>query len=289
MNLFELAAAFGGGAFGAAVGALPVFIMTGFFAVAGGLLGMAGIAEYSIGVITFGSFLGPHISFAGGVTAAAFAANKRKLLDCGADIATSPYGAGDYTVLLVGGVSGVLGYLIQYFYASIGLATDLPGATVLTLGILARLLLGKSGLCGSYHGSEKRVWFPMGRKLALTVVFGAIIGLVVSGTAFALKNAGIAPGALAMYPIVCFGFSAVHLIFTKTGSMFPATHHITLLSASAAVISGNFYIGVATAILAALFGDLVACSLNSYCDSHIDPPATTICVGMFIVNALFGA
>lgn len=287
MNLFELAAAFGGGAFGAAIGALPVFILTGVFSVAGGLLGMAGIAEYSIGCITFGSFLGPHIAFAGGVTAAAYAANKRKLLDSGADIATSPYGTGDYTILLVGGLSGILGFLIKYFYAYIGLTTDLPGATVLTLGILARLLLGKSGLFGSYHGSEKRVWFPKGKKLILTTVFGAIIGLVVSGTAITLKDAGISSAALAMYPIVCFGFSAVHLIFTKTGSLFPATHHITLLSASAVVMSGNFYIGVATAILAALFGDLAACSINSYCDSHIDPPATTICVGMFIVNALF--
>lgn len=43
----SLIAAFGGGVFGASIGALPAFIMTGIVAAAGGILSCAGIPEIS--------------------------------------------------------------------------------------------------------------------------------------------------------------------------------------------------------------------------------------------------
>ncbi|MDO4554264.1 MAG: hypothetical protein Q4B70_03860, partial [Lachnospiraceae bacterium] len=86
MNLFALVAAFGGGAFGAAIGGLYAFVMTGFMAIAGAVVAMAGGADLAVTSIAFGSYFGPHIAFVGGVAAAAFAANKKKLIDGGADI-----------------------------------------------------------------------------------------------------------------------------------------------------------------------------------------------------------
>ena len=77
MSIFELVAAFGGGMFGAAVGALPAFIITGVLAIVCGVVSMAGGDPTStVNVIAFGSFLGPHIAFAGGVAASAFAHKK---------------------------------------------------------------------------------------------------------------------------------------------------------------------------------------------------------------------
>ena len=43
MDLFALIAAFGGGVIGAYMGALPAFIMTGIFALVGGVLTAAGV------------------------------------------------------------------------------------------------------------------------------------------------------------------------------------------------------------------------------------------------------
>ena len=36
----------------------------------------------------------------------------------------------------------------------------------------------------------------------------------------------------------------------------------------------------------ALLGDLVGKSLNSHCDTHIDPPATTIFILTIVINAV---
>lgn len=288
MDMFGLIAAFGGGLLGAAVGALPAFILAGVIAIAGGILGMAGIAEPSIGNIAFGSFLGPHIAFAGGVAAAAYA-GKIKKLSSGADILSSLNGLADASVLVVGGVFGVLGFLVKYVYGDLlQLPTDHPGITVFTLAIITRFVFGQTGLFGQYKDKTPRVWFSTGSELVYNIILGLGIGIIVSGVAVSMLNSGVSAEAMGMFPIVCFGISAFSLIFAQTGFASPTTHHITLPAASAAVMTGNIFIGIIVAIICTLFGDLVAKSINSYCDTHIDPPATTIFIAMFIINILFG-
>ena len=87
LDILTLAAAFGGGAFSAAIGALPSFILSGIVAAAGAVASMAGGADYTAAYVAFGSFLGPHIAFAGGAAAAAFAKRRGKL-ESGMDIVT---------------------------------------------------------------------------------------------------------------------------------------------------------------------------------------------------------
>ena len=108
-TIISLIAAFGGGVFGASIGALPAFIMTGVVATVGGILscaGIPGINELLVNNVAFGSFLGPHICFAGGVAASAYAKRIGKT-ENGADIALALNGIGDSTTLVVGGISGV--------------------------------------------------------------------------------------------------------------------------------------------------------------------------------------
>ena len=109
MGIQTILAAFGGGLFGAAIGALPAFIFTGFI----GLIGIAVLASGGspaiLNDVTFGSLFGPHIAFAGGVAAAAFAANKKKYLENGTDILKPLNKFGDPMVLIVGGLFGILG------------------------------------------------------------------------------------------------------------------------------------------------------------------------------------
>lgn len=294
MDILALIAAFGGGIIGAYMGALPAFIMTGVFALAGGIATAAGApADIAVGFFAFGSFLGPHVAFAGGVAAAAYAGKKKKL-ECGADICSSLNGLGSPDVLLVGGVFGALGFLIWYLVGltSFGAITDRPGFTVFVLAVISRLVFGSSGLTGKYTGSEKRQWISSGTAMGNNIVLGGGIGIAVSFVAASLAANGASETVMGIFPIICFGFSAITLIFTQTGFACPATHHITLPSGLAAVAgiaawgSAGALLGVLLGIISAIFGDFIAKTLNSYVDSHIDPPATTIFVMTCVVSLI---
>jgi hypothetical protein len=286
MDMLALIAAFGGGVIGAYLGALPAFIMTGVFATIGGLATAAGApADIAVGAFAFGSFLGPHVAFAGGVAAAGYAGRKKKL-ECGADILSSLNGLGAPDVLMVGGLFGVLGYLVWYLVGltPFGAITDRPGFTVFVLAVVTRLVFGSTGLTGKYTGTEKRQWISRGNAMWNTIVLGGGIGVAVSFVAASLAAGGASDTVMGIFPIICFGFSAITLIFTQTGFACPATHHITLPAGLAAVAgiaawgSAGALLGVLFGILSAVFGDFVGKTFNSYVDSHIDPPATTIFV-----------
>lgn len=286
MDTYSFIAAFGGGLFGTCVGALPAFILTGVIAIAGGIVSMSGAADLSVGYIAFGSFLGPHISFGAAVVAAAFAANKRNNLKSGTDILSSLNGTGDYLVLLVGGIFGVIAYLLNYLYATVlGLPTDTVALTVFTIHVIARYMFGNTGLFGKTN--EKREYFSTGKALSYNIILGGGVGLMVGYVAAAMTNAGVDDNLLAVYPVICFGISAVSLIFTQTGFATPTTHHITLPAASAVIMSGNPLMGIIFGIVGSLLGDLAGKTINSSCDTHIDPPATSIFINMFIINAMF--
>ena len=293
MDFMALIAAFGGGIIGAYMGALPAFIMTGVFAIVGGIATAAGApADIAVGVLAFGSFVGPHIAFAGGVAASGYAGKTKKLAS-GGDILSSLNGLGAPDVLLVGGVFGVLGFVIAYLIGltPLGPLTDLPGITVIILAIITRLVFGSTGLTGKYTGTGKRVWASGGKAFVYNVVLGGGIGIAVSFIAASLNNAGNTV-ALGIFPIICFGFSAVTLIFTQTGFATPATHHITLPSALAAVAGvaafgeAGALLGVLFGILGSVLGDFVGNTFNSHCDTHIDPPAATIFTLTIVISLI---
>lgn len=287
LSIFTIVAAFGGGVIGAYMGALPVFILTGVIAIAGGIATMAGAADLSIGFIAFGSYLGPHVAFAGGVGAAAYAGRMKKL-ESGTDILSSLNGIADPMTLFVGGIFGVLGAIIFYLVGTVtNIPTDHPATGVLILALVARFAFGKTGLTGKYEGKGKREWFTGGNGMICNILLGLGIGTAVGFVPGAMKAAGVADAAIGAFPVVAFGIAAVSLIFTQTGFATPATHHIAYPAACAAVWSGNPIMGIVFGILGALLGDFFGKSLNSHVDTHIDPPATTIFVLIFVATMLF--
>ena len=296
MDLFALIAAFGGGVFGGVVGALPAFIFTGFVVIAGSAVALSGAgADLVVGNIGFGSLFGPHIGFASGVAAAAYAANKKKLMANGADILTAPFGLNDASPLLVAGVFGVAGYLINYIFASVlRIPTDTIALTVATSGIISRFAFGSTGLTGKYEGSGAREWTPAGTNLVKSIVLGVGMGCIVGGIAASIYVAG-GSNVIGAFPGLIFGISAATLIFAQTGFAVPATHQITLPAANAAVgallATGNPAFAVAMAILFAVLGsfigDTVGRTFNSHCDTHIDPPAITIFLLTFVTMIIW--
>ncbi len=293
MDILALVAAFGGGVIGAYMGAVPAFVMTGVFALVGGVATAAGVdGGVAINTIAFGSFLGPHIAFAGGVAAAAYAGKQKKLAS-GSDVVSSLNGLAAPDVLLVGGLFGIVGYLLAALIGAtpLGPLTDLPGICVVISGIIVRFLFGTTGLTGKYTGEGPRVWFSTGTGFVYNVVLGAGIGCAVSFVAAGLYNAGNAV-ALSIFPIICFGFSATTLLFACGGLACPATHHISLPAGLAASVGlaawgpAGALLGVVFGILGSLGGDLFGNSINSHVDSHIDPPATTIFILTIVVNLI---
>lgn len=107
MDILALIAAFGGGIIGAYMGALPAFIMTGIYALVGGVLTAAGVGgDVAVNYLAFGSLSAP--------TSPLPAAWPPPLRGpqgqaaSGTDILSSLNGLGEPDVLLVGGIFGVL-------------------------------------------------------------------------------------------------------------------------------------------------------------------------------------
>lgn len=287
-------AAFAGGFLGATFGALIAFVFTGLVLLIG-IAALIGTGDPTfIGSIAFGPFFGPHISFAGGVAAAAFAA-KKGWLENGADIGTPLVKLAKPSVLLMGGAFGLLGVIVQQLVALVpwfGANTDSVAMTVVISAIIARFAFGKSGLIGphsegltgaaKFRPTEKHVWIPYQASWAMSATLGVVLGALAAWAGLTL---------LAAYPnagnvvLLGFGLSAFSLLFLALGQPFPVTHHMTIIAAIGAanflpVVGGNTFAAV---IIGAIFGGIAACVGEGFSrlwtnrgDTFIDPPASTI-------------
>lgn len=294
--ILNFIAAFGGGVFGASIGALPAFIMTGIVASIGGILSCAGIPganELLVNHIAFGPFLGPHVCFAGGVAASAYAKRIGKTKN-GADIALALNGLGDSRVLAIGGLFGMVGYaiasIVNAIFSLTPFYTDNPGCTVFLSAILVRLLFGQRGLLSAPASRKK---WSSGPALSNTLLIGFSYSLVVSGIYVLLALQGYAD-QLNSYHIVIFGLAAIGLIFTEFGQAYFGWHHIGIISAEAAICgyscglgAGALILGIVFGMLAAVIGDIEGNMMNTDVDSHIDPPATAIFICTFFISIIY--
>jgi len=167
--VYWLIAAFAGGCFGAAIGALPAFCFTGFAVIAGEAANLVGVTTQGSAVelgasgltnlVGFGPVFGPHIAFAGGAAAAAYAAKKEGAMPPQEDGGYHPgkdiaYALGTRPdVLAVGGVFGIFGALSNNVLATFSpVGFDTIAFTVFFSALLHRIVFGYS-LFGSPGGS----------------------------------------------------------------------------------------------------------------------------------------
>ncbi len=299
MNMFSLIAAFGGGAFAASIGAVPAFILTGVFSVAGAVAGMCGFSDAAnilVNHIAFGSFLGPHIAFASAALASAYA-KKKGYHENGADILVAGAGFNAPDVLLVAGISGVVNFLIKelivanLFAGTISprLVTDAPGITVFFTAIVVRLMFG-----GKLKTSDRIV--SEGKAFTTMLVIGVCYSLVVAGIYVSVIASGVSADAFGgMYHVLIFGTAAIGLVFAEIGQPFYGCHHIVIIAAETVVqcynTTGNLVTALVVAVvfgtISALLCDIETNMINSGTDSHIDGPAFAIFIMTFVVNACF--
>jgi hypothetical protein len=280
MDIMLILAAFGGGIFGSLIGGTTAFIFTGFT----GLVGIAvllGTGDSTfLDTIAFGPFFGPHVAFVGGVAAAAYSGVKKASLGSseearlyvdGPDTVTPIFRVKDPVVLLVGGVFGIGGLLVNQLIVGTGLAVDTIAMTVVTMGIVARLAFGRQGIFGKYPAGEKKFGFG-GKSITYILLYGFGLATVVS---FAVVAIGVNS--------IGFTVSAISLIFLYTSANnFPVTHHISMVAGFAALASGNVIVGALFGAAAALLGEYVNRATNTYVKTHLDMPAIVITIGSLI-------
>lgn len=274
-----VAVAFGGGVFGAAVGTLPSFIFCGFAVLAGVAAQAAGGGSDLLDHVAFGPFLGPHIAFGGGVAATAYAA-RRGLLPTGRDVSLSLTGLERADVLIVGGLFGSLGALLEAAWGALGWRdwTDTIALTVVVSAVIARLIFGRSGLFFARYGATEDVWLAWQRRPDQLLVVGLGAGLPSAWAALQLGGNG---GGLAG-----FGIAAASLMFLYTGAKMPVTHHIALPAAAAALAFNSLLAGAIAGIVGALLGEFAARLLLNGSDTHIDPPAAAIAPSILLIRLL---
>lgn len=324
-----LIAAFAGGAFGAALGALPAFIFTGFLVMLGegvrilsgdysGLMGLDPATLNSAAItsqIGFGPVFGPHISFAAGAAASAYAA-KKGYMDTGfayheaKNIAFAQGPKPD--VLLVGGLFGILGYWITTLSTIFSLPWD-PIAIAVVLSAVAHRLVFKYDMIGDTRrglmnmvpfekgekrekGSERLLvepWLGHQYKWGEVSFLGAIVGVL---AAFITIQTGSV--------FLPFGISAATLLFLNLGVVrIPVTHHMSLVGSTAVVAAtaGDptayslailLVLGGLFGLISAVFGETIQRIFYAHADTHFDPPAaaivvSTLLIAIFYLSGLF--
>jgi len=335
--LVLLITALAGGAFGAALGALPAFIFTGFVVFLGegvailqrqlGSVEAVPTGELAVGitgVIGFGAITGPHIAFAGGVAATAYAGRKYPEMEpdgwdyhFGKNIlyafGTKP------DILAVGAIFGALGMLITrlgnaIFVVGGTAATDFIAFSVFATAFIARAAFGYP-IVGKARGDGLLDMSPFEREEMRSAADGG--AQTDGGTAKArlatepwlphqykwggVATIGVVGGLLAGYIYIQTGsiflgyaISAMSLLFLNLGvEKIPVTHHITLIGSVGAVVAmplGGELVALLVAglfgALSGLFGELTQRLFYSHSGTHVDPPAMAIAIMMLFVVIL---
>jgi hypothetical protein len=327
-----LLAAFAGGAFGAAVGALQAFSLAGLMVIVGELYVLvqqtAGLDSAPVditGSIAFGVVLGPHVAFGGGAAAVAFAA-KQGYLETDFQYHDAKHitrGLGNRpSLLVVGGLFGIVGYLVATASRTLGVPTDPVALGVVLSAVVHRLafgydLIGASprrlfdmspfergerdtpdGELAADGGSGRFVvepWLPYQYEWSYVTLLGAVIGILSGYLAYLTASAFLA-----------FGISVVALVFLCAGvTHIPVTHHMSLPAstvviasvgsesqitpggvASALPLGEALLLGAVFGILGALVGEVAQRVFYAHADTHLDPPAASIVVTTVLIGLL---
>jgi hypothetical protein len=318
-------AAAAGGAFGASVGALPSFVFTGFVVLLGeGLAALSGegtgftelngadLASGVTGTIGFGPVTGPHVAFAGGVAATAYAGWRYEEMEpedwdyhFGKNIlyafGTKP------DILAVGAIVGVLGMLIARFSGALELPVDGIALAVFATAVIVRVPFGYPIVGNPVSGGwfdmtpfereEERgdgsgrlavePWLPQQYKWSGVAAIGLVGGALGGWT-------WIMTGSIFMG----YGVSAASLLFLNLGvEKFPVTHHITLGGSTFAVVaaaelSSEFWvmvIAIAGGLIGSLLAEFTQRLFYAHSGTHVDPPAMAIVIYTIAIGVLFEA
>lgn len=266
------------GIVGAILGGTETFIVTGVAGLFIYALQVAGVTSAFLTDTLLNTVFLPAIIFNAASVSTALAARRGYDID-GWDVTHSLLFTHDPIVMLSAGLGGLAGYLVFVLAARIGLPADQGSFSVIVIGVLTRLLLGKGhwvnpDATAYYREEGARYW------------------------AFQFINASAVCGAMALvlsqvdptYYTIGFSISAAVLLlqsYDRQGLTYPTTHHETLVVGyTMAATGGNVVASALFGMLANLIYLLFARYFNERCDTHLDPPAVAIEVCSLILWTL---
>ncbi len=273
MSLESAVLAFIAGCAGTIIGGTQTFIATGFIGILVALLQHAGADATFLNDVVLNHFFLPCIIFNGAAVATAVASKKYDIR--GIETYRSLAFTNDPLILISGGIAGLAGYAIYFYANKIGLNMDVGSLSVVLVQVVARLLLADKDHYIN-RNNLRRLKYPDWYALSYQLLFTVCISFAMAY--FALKTK--------LYTIG-FSISALSLIFSFTDSGFPSTHHITLVTGYAAMVTGNLWISVLFGVLAQVIFFLFAAVCNTDCETHIDPPAVAIAILSFVLFNFF--
>jgi hypothetical protein len=303
--------AFVGGIYGSCLGALWSFCLCGLLTLLGCVVVLGGGSDFLLLQVGLGPLFGPHAGgFLAGVVAASYAAGIRKNHPGGSgrDI-LSPLMGTSWDVLLVGGLGSVVCVLLAEAIPHIPVLrrSDSLALPIVLVSIAARIAfqrespLGNTksikqyGLLGTdnYNISWIGWMSPPSHLLMIGAGMGGLAGGVALLSRQALQpmlEAGIiSPAGAGTVPVIfCWGLAAMALTALQLGQgsvlKVPVAHGIAVLGAAAALSAGSIPAGIIGGIFGAFLQELMARLFINHGSDHLDPPALTIAVGIFLYS-----
>ena len=331
-----LIAAFAGGIVGAALGGLPSFTLAGIVIVVGEAATVVGrsvagateavdpslpmIATGLTGSIGLGPLLGPHVAFAGGVAATAFAADRGYMPD---DAEYHPAKSIDLTlgsdpdVLIVGGLFGMLGYVVATISGAVlGLPLDPVAFAIVVSAFVHRAAFGYD-LVGTpangwldmspYYrgetlsGSDRPLvepFLPYQSAWLNNAVLGLGVGLFSGYIAYRTASPFLAFGlAITMFAFVIIGNGSppitLHMALPASIAalaLVPAEYGLEEMTPALVAAEVSFplalLLGGVFGAIAGVAGEFFARTLYAHADTHLDPPAAAIAFTTFLIGVL---
>ncbi len=247
MYVFGLIIALAGGFFGAAIGGNFAFAVVGLAVLTafGIYLGTGSTAGFAY--LAFGPFVGPHVAFAAGVGAAAYAG--RKGYADGKDATTPLVRLRKPDVLWVGAAFGAFGYIVQKLIVLIpwfGSNTDSVALTVVLSAVVARIIHGGNFLnpesyndaksfSGKIAPTEDVTWLRWQDCPKQYLSLGAMFGILAGGATLFISLSFPDLAATGNAQTFTFAISAICVMFLILGAQMPVTHHMTITAGLAMV------------------------------------------------------
>lgn len=317
-SLNTLLICFGGGILGAALGGLYAFVFCAFIVLIGCVVVLASGSEFVLLQVGLGPIFGPHVGgFASGVAAVTYAVEVRKnlknpALGLGSKDILSPLLDTSWDVLLVGGITALVGHVLLQILVQIPVIKmfDCIALDVALTAMAARLLFCREAPWGKLesikeHGylSYPCQWITWMNVPSKHVVFGFGVGIFSAALAFYTEGvlkpiaaAGkISAAAAFVGPlIVAWAIAGFSLIGLQLGTLtieqqgeiqkVPVWHAQSILAALAYLYFGSILLAGVVGILAAFLQDYMGRMFWNHGCNHVDPPACTIAFGTFLLN-----
>lgn len=295
MNEFilNLLLAFIGGILGASLGALGGFVIFGLLGVIGYMNLIFGLNEAWISSFLSVELFIPSVCFVGGAIATAYA-RKREFILCGKDIGRSLISLRNFSVILAGGLAGVLGFLLFTLLLPLSRYLDIVAFTVVVIPLLFKYFWcltktndceGTSHVLPSPYRFFERLKSP-GGKTGVTIIssiFTTVVTLALYSDELTRPYAGLFMFFLSALALYLLFFSvpipATHHICGTTGIIVVEWNRVNGLSFSLEGIILPLLWGISIASVSQLWCDITKRYLFDEGDIHVDPPAGGIIAG----------